>query len=129
MRHLLSVLCVAALCCMCLLSCNEKPKNYRFVKVGLDGKEQVENIEAQNDTDALKQYFDRMEKIIIANIDKQQEPFQAMYVISPSGDTLNTNKELLETVMKDLPPMQTMPPTQEKDTIILGRTKAIDVRK
>ena len=121
MRKILSILAVAAVCCGCMISCNEKPKSYRFVKVALDGKEEIENISATNDTDALKLYFDRMEKIIVANIDKQEEPFKAMYVVSPSGDTLNTNKELLEAVMKTLPAMQDLP-TQQTDTIILGKS-------
>ena len=107
-RHLFAFI-LAAVCCGCLVSCNEKPKGYRFVKVQADGKEEVEMIEAKNDTDALNQYFDRMEKIIVANIGKESEPFKAMYVISPAGDTLNTNKELLESVMKNLPTLVTLP--------------------
>ena len=104
MKKIVSILMVAVVCC-CVISCNEKPKSYRFVKIANDGKEEVENIEAKNDTDALKQYFDRMEKIIVANIGKQEEPFKAMYVVSPDGDTLNTNAELLEAVAKTLPTM------------------------
>ena len=103
MKKIISVLLLAVVCCM--FSCNEKPKSYKFVKVTNDGKEEVEKIEAKNDTDALKLYFDRMEKIIMANIGKQEEPFKAMYVISPDGDTLNTNAELLEAVAKTLPTM------------------------
>ena len=127
MRHLLSVLAVAAVCCGCLLSCNEKPKNYHFVKIANDGKEVVEDIAATNDTDALKMYLDRMEKVIIANIDKQEAPFKAMYVVSPSGDTLNTNKELLEAVMKTLPAMQEAP-AREMDTIVLGTAKPLEAK-
>ncbi len=127
MRKLLYVLVFGAVCAGCLLSCNEKPKNYRFIKVGLDGQEQVEDIAAFNDTDALKLYFDRMEKAIIANLDKPQEPYRAMYVVSPAGDTLNTNQALLEAVMKTLPPMQNLP-TQEKDTIVLSTMPAKDVK-
>ena len=110
MKKIVSVLLLAVVCC-CLFSCNEKPKNYRFVKVANDGKEEVEKIEAKNDTDALKLYFDRMEKIILANIGKQEEPFKAMYVISPDGDTLNTNAKLLEAVAKTLPTMAPAPKT------------------
>ena len=65
---------MAAVVCCCVISCNEKPKSYRFVKIANDGKEEVENIEA-------------------------------MYVISPDGDTLNTNEQLLEAVAKTLPVM------------------------
>ena len=104
MKKIVSILMAAVVCC-CVISCNEKPKSYKFVKIVDDGKEEVENIEAKNDTDALKQYFDRMEKIIVANIGKQEEPFKAMYVISPDGDTLNTNEQLLEAVAKTLPTM------------------------
>ena len=72
-----------------------------------DGKEQVEEIKAINDSDALKQYFNRMEKIIVENIGKEEEPFKAMYVISPSGDTLNTNEELIKKVLEpDVPSNQ-----------------------
>ena len=101
MRKLVAIIAiVAAMGCM-LSSCNEKPKHYHFVKVMPDGKEQVTNINAQNDTDALRQYMSEMEKAIIANIDKaESEQYKAMYVISPNGDTLNTNNELVEAVMK-----------------------------
>ena len=109
MKSIVSILMVAVVCC-CVMSCNEKPKSYRFVKIVNDDKEEVENIEAKNDTDALKQYFDRMEKIIVANIGKQEEPFKAMYVISPDGDTLNTNEQLLEAVAKTLPMMSAPAP-------------------
>ena len=102
MKKIIPILLVAALCCG-VLSCNEKPKSYKFVKVTADGKEEVEKFEAKSDTDALNLYFERMEKVIVANIEKQEEPFKAMFVISPDGDTLNTNKELLEAVMKNVP--------------------------
>lgn len=101
MRRLVAIIAfVAAMGCI-YSSCNEKPKHYQFVKVMPDGNEQVTDIDATNDTDALKQYMSEMEKAIIANIDKDEsEQYKAMYVISPSGDTLNTNNELLEAVMK-----------------------------
>lgn len=106
MKKILSIVMVALLCCVAF-SCNEKPaklQEYKFVKVTTSG-EQVETFEAKNDTDALKQYFKRMEKIIIENLDKQDSGIEAMYVISPEGDTLNTNMELLDAVTKDLPTM------------------------
>ena len=121
MRKLLSVLAVAVLCCY-MVSCNEKPKSYRFVKLLNDGKEQVEDIEAKNDTDALNQYLDRMQQVIIENLGKGEMPFKAMYVISPEGDTLNTNKGLMEAVAKGLPQMATPPEGEEPakvDTIRL----------
>ena len=101
MRKIIAVIAIVAACGCLLTSCNEKPKNYRFVKVMTDGKEEVEEITAKNDTDALKQYLDAMERIILANIDKPDaQPFKAMFVIAPNGDTLNTNNELLEATMK-----------------------------
>ncbi|MBQ3364084.1 MAG: hypothetical protein IJG42_09070 [Muribaculaceae bacterium] len=108
MKRIIPILLTAALCCG-VLSCNEKPKSYRFVKVANDGKEVVEKFVASNDTDALNQYFERMEKIIVENIDKAEEPFKAMFVISPDGDTLNTNKALIEEVMKNVPTVMPMP--------------------
>lgn len=108
MKKIVYALLVAVVCCGAF-SCNEKPKSYRFVKVTADGKEEVENIQATNDTDALNLYFDKMEKIIVEVIQKQEQPYESMYVISPDGDTLNTNKELLEAVSKSLPTMVNMP--------------------
>ena len=90
---------VAAVCCCCLISCNEKPKNYKFVKVAVDGKEEVEEITAVNDTDAVKQFFGRMEKILVENIEKGKAPYKSMFVISPEGDTLNKDEALMEAAM------------------------------
>ena len=104
MKKFLYVLLLAVVCCG-VFSCNEKPKSYRFVKITADGKEEVENIEAKNDTDALNLYLGRVEKIIIANLEKGEQPFKAMYVISPDGDTLNTNEELLKAVSASFPVM------------------------
>ena len=98
----------------CAISCNEKPKKeqplktYKFVQV-LDQGEQVNDFEAKNDTDALYQYFKMIEKIIIANLDKEDSGIKAMYVVSPDGDTLNTKKELLDEVAKNLPAMTAIP--------------------
>ena len=119
MKKTVYVLLLAVLCCG-TFSCNEKSKStqseessvkksYRFVKVGHDDKESVEEITAKNDTDALNQYFALMEKIIVENIGKEQEPYKSMYVISPEGDTLNTNEELLQAVTKDVPRMKAIP--------------------
>ena len=57
-----------------------------------------------------------MEKILIASVVKGEEPdITMMYIISPTGDTLNTNKELLRTVSSSLPVMAPDPKTgQEK---------------
>ena len=102
MKKIIYALLLAVGCCG-VFSCNEKPKSYRFVKVTADGKEEVENIEAKNDTDALNQYFSLLEKTIIANIDKAESPYEKMFVLSPDGDTLNTNEELLKAVSASLP--------------------------
>ena len=117
MKKIVSALLLAVLCCG-MFSCTEKAqktegeestKSYKFVKVGTDDKESVEEFTAKNDTDALNQYFALMEKVIIDNIGKEDEPYKAMYVISPEGDTLNTNKELLEAVTKDVPRVKAIP--------------------
>ena len=112
MKKILFVLLLAVVCCG-VFSCNEKPKSYRFVKVTTEGKEEVENIEAKNDTDALNQYFNLMEKTLIANIEKAQAPYKEMFVISPEGDTLNTNQELLKAFEASLPKMVTLPEGKE----------------
>lgn len=112
MKKILSILLVAVVCC-CVLSCNEKPKSYKFVTLGKDGKEKVEEFSAKNNTEALKLYFDRMEKVIMANLGKEPD-YEAMYVISPDGDTLNTDEELLQKVSQDLPVLKpTEVPVQE----------------
>ena len=82
-------------------SCNEKPKHYSFVQNMSDGKQVVEEIDAQNDTVALKMFLDRMSKVIIANMentDSTSAQIESMFVISPDGDTLNTNQELIQAI-------------------------------
>ena len=97
MRKLFCAVLLATVCCGCLVSCNEKPKSYRYVKVMPDGKEVVETIEAENDTAAAKVFLERMVKMFSQ---PQDNPAQAVFIISPEGDTLNTNKELMETVFQ-----------------------------
>ena len=80
-----------------MLSCNEKPKSYKFVKVMPDGKEIVEDIKALNDTAAVKEFFGIMEKMFVENA---ESPYKALYLISPAGDTLNTNEALMEAALK-----------------------------
>jgi hypothetical protein len=108
MKKLVFALLLAVVCCG-VFSCNEKPKSYRFVKVTTDGKEEVESIEAKNDTDALYQYFNLLEKTLIANIGKAEVPYKEMFVLSPEGDTLNTNQELLKAFEATLPKMVELP--------------------
>lgn len=103
MRRFIFGIALAAVCCGCLISCNEKPKHYRFVKQLYNGKEEVEEINAKNDTDALKQYFSQMEKIIVESLDKPESGFKAMYVISPDGDTLNKDEALMKAIVKPDP--------------------------
>ena len=109
MRKSIFTIIVAAACCGCLISCNEsqqgnkeeaKKLTYRMVTVMPNGRELTEKIEAENDTVAAKQFVDKMTKLIAGN---QQPDFEALYIISPNGDTLNTNLELMEAVMKPLP--------------------------
>ena len=101
MKRLLLISMLVAVCCGCFVSCNEKPKHYRFVKVLNDGKEEVEQLDAKDDTAALNIYLKRMEEILVQSINKQEESaYKSMYVISPDGDTLNTNEELLKAVVE-----------------------------
>ena len=95
MRKYLYGLLLATVCCGCLISCNEKPRSYKFVKIMTDGKEEVESFEAKNDTLAVKEYFNRMEKIVVANMEKQDTTIKAMDVIDPEGDTLNMDETLM----------------------------------
>ena len=105
MKKLLSAIVLAALCCG-MFSCNEKPpQNYKIVKVLNDGKEEVEELVAPNDTVALNMYLDKLGKIIVENMDKEEAPFKKMFILSPKGDTLNTNEELLNEVMKTSNPV------------------------
>ena len=67
------------------------------MKVMPDGKEVVEKIEAENDTAAAKFFLDKMVKMFSQ---PQDTPAQAIYMISPEGDTLNTNKALMEAVVQ-----------------------------
>jgi len=101
MKRLFLISILAAVCCGCFVSCNEKPTHYRFVKVLNDGKEEVEQLDAKDDTAALNIYMKRMEEILVQSIEKQEEsPYKSMFIISPDGDTLNTNKELLKAVVE-----------------------------
>ena len=108
----------------CMISCNEKPKNYKFVKRAMDGTEQVEEFQAKNDTDALNLYLDRMAAVVIENLNNQVPKFDKMFVISPDGDTLNTNQELLDHVSKNFQNPAPATTAGHTDTIILGTMPA-----
>ena len=130
MRKIIAIIVAVAACGCLLTSCNEKPKSYRFVKVMDDGKEEVQDIKATNDTDALKQYLNAMEKVIIDNIDNPDaKPFKAMFVISPDGDTLNTNNALLETVVKDQAGVTTIQPGTVPANAVKSGTKLVPLEK
>ena len=105
MRKSIFAFMLAAVSCGCLISCNgndqsnkEEPKKliYRMVTVMPDGRELSDRIEAENDTVAAKQFVDKMTKLVAGN---QQPDYEALYLISPDGDTLNTNLDLMEAAM------------------------------
>ncbi len=105
MRKLIYGIFAAALCC-CVISCNEKPGHYRFVQEKADGSQIEEKIEALNDTDAVKQYLERLTAIIIEKMtsgaDSVESDIKGMYIISPKGDTLNTNDELMNAIGEEI---------------------------
>lgn len=99
MKKLIPIL--AIIMALYATSCNEKPKHYTFVKNLAGGKQVVENIDATNDTVALNLYLDRMSQVIVAAMTdstSEDSQIESMYVISPDGDTLNTNKELMKVI-------------------------------
>jgi len=100
-RSLLTVVLTAMVAMCCLWSCNEKPRHYQLVQNMADGTQTVEKFDAANDTVALNQYLDRMTKIIVENMadsTAKSPAVESMYVISPDGDTLNTNEELMHVI-------------------------------
>jgi hypothetical protein len=118
MKRIIPFLVLAALCCGAI-SCNEKQQakeneteaaenveliTYKFVKNMADGKQIEEQIEAKNDTDALSKFIDRMTKIILeeATAGDDKVKTESMYVISSTGDTLNTNEELMGVIEKQI---------------------------
>ena len=94
MRRIIPTL-IIALMLIGITSCNEKPREYQIVINTVDGKQQIEKLTAANDTVALNMYLDRMTKSIIAETEKDSTSIESMFILSPEGDTLNTNKELL----------------------------------
>ena len=83
MKRFILISLVAAVCCGCFTSCNEKPQHYRFVKITTDGKEVVEQMDAKDDTVALNLYLKKMEEILVNSIGKEEEsPYKAMFIIS-----------------------------------------------
>ena len=97
---------ITAIIALCAASsCNEKPTHYSFVQNYEDGKQIVERIDAKNDTDALKLFIDRMSAILLASMadsTTEKAPIKDMFIISPKGDTLNTNAELMQVIEKQL---------------------------
>lgn len=68
---------------------------YRIVYINNDGTEEIEKIEAQNDTDAVRQYTKKVTSIVFKNLDKEDPPYKDIFVLSPSGEKLNKNKSLM----------------------------------
>ncbi len=102
MRRIIPVLIVAL---ACLASCNEKPRQYKMVQNMADGQQIIEKFEAENDTIALNQYLDRMTKIIMQNIGDttgKTPTIESMFVISPDGDTLNTDEGMMKVIEQQL---------------------------
>ena len=122
MRRIIPILAIAIVLSL-LSSCNEKPRHYKFVKKLKDGTEKLEKIEAKNDTDALNLYIDRMSAVVVDNLNNPGEQIEAMFVVSPEGDTLNTNEELLKCVMERIEASMPKKP-QVGDTIVLGTVPA-----
>ena len=118
MRRIIPILAIAIVLSL-LSSCNEKPRHYKFVKKLKDGTEKLEKIEAKNDTDALNLYIDRMSAVVVDHLNNPGEQIEAMFVVSPEGDTLNTNEELLKCVMERIEASMPKKP-QVGDTIVLG---------
>lgn len=108
MRRLTYILLIfIAVFCMasCGNSSNEKGDGYRIVFVTKDGSKEVEKIEAQNDTDAVRQFTQKVSTIVFSNLDKEEPPFEDAYVLSPDGDKLNKNEELLKAAIGDIESM------------------------
>ena len=104
MRRLFPLL-AAVIAMSWLTSCNEKPRHYQMVENMANGQQVIEKFDAANDTVALNLYLDRMTKVIMANMTdstSQAPAVESMYVISPDGDTLNTNDELMRVIEKQL---------------------------
>ena len=102
MKRIIPALIIAL---ACLASCNEKPRQYQMVQNMADGQQIVEKFEAENDTVALNQYLDRMTKIIMQNISDstgKAPEIESMYVISPDGDTLNTDEGMMQVIEQQL---------------------------
>lgn len=75
---------------------NKQNDGYRIVYIKADGTEDVEKIVAENDTDAVKQFTDKVTAIAMKSIDEKEPPFKKVVVLSPVGDTLNKNDELIK---------------------------------
>lgn len=102
---LITSLLTAVMAIACLSSCNEKPRHYTFIQNMSDGKQIVEQIDAKNDTVALNLFLDRMTKAIVDNLedsDSTSAKVESTYIISPDGDTLNTNLELTQAIEKQI---------------------------
>ena len=101
MRKRFFILVVTVIALSCLVSCNKQPRHYQMVQNMSNGQQIVEQFDADNDTVALNKYLDHMANIIVANMnqnDSTAAKIESMFVISPEGDTLNTNPELMHAI-------------------------------
>lgn len=90
----------------CGCSGNEKGDGYRIVYVSKDGSKNVEKIEALNDTDAVKQFSKKVSSLVFKNLDKDEPPYEDVYVLSPDGEKLNKNKDLMKAAVGDINQMK-----------------------
>lgn len=106
MKHLIHILALFVALSV-LAGCNKQSEGYRMVYVSEDGSKKVEKIEAANDTDAVKQYKKIAASIIFGSLGKDEEiPYKDVYVLSPSGEKLNHNKELMKASAGDVEKMK-----------------------
>lgn len=75
---------------------------YRIVYVSKDGSKEVEKIEAQNDTDAVRQYTKRVAELAFSNLGQKEFPYKEIQILSPSGENLNKNEEVMRAAVGDL---------------------------
>ena len=104
MKRIIPALVLALAVCF-TWSCNEKPRQYTIVKNHTDGNQVIEKFVAPNDTVALSQYLDRMSKIVMeamTDTTGNAAKIESMFVISPEGDTLNTNQKLMNVIAEQI---------------------------
>ena len=103
--HIFALLVAGIILSGCGGSGYGKSDSYRIVYVSKDGSKEIEKIEAKNDTDAVKQFTQKVAAIAFSNLDKEEFPYQDVMVLSPSGEVLNKNKDLMNAVTGNLEEM------------------------